>query len=110
MEGGETYEFKIIEKVANWWLKAGILLRFSKSTLDKYRDRANNHDIKSCEYVFSKWIKDDGHEDYPLTWVGLHTLLIDMGKRTVAENLYKVLKRCETNTQRYVDTMYRQIL
>jgi sarcosine oxidase delta subunit len=106
---GETHDFKLIEKVSDKWLKAGMLLRLSKSTLDKYSDKAEKDNIKICEYVFSKWVKRGGHEDYPLTWQGLYTLLIDMGRRTVADKLYKVLKTRETKEDKYVDTMYRVV-
>lgn len=105
---GKTHDFKLIEQVSKRWFKAGMLLHLSKQTLDKYRENAKD-DIESCEYIFSKWIKNNGHKDYPLTWVGLHTLLIDMGRRTAAEKLYRVLKNRETKEEKYVDTMYRVV-
>lgn len=73
-----------------------MLISLSKVTLDKYRDTEENN-TKSCERVFRKWIKNNGHQDYPLTWAGLHTLLIDMGRRTAAEKLFAVLRNDETD-------------
>lgn len=105
-EEGETHNFKLIEQVSERWFKAGMLLGLSKFTLDKYRDKAEN-DIKCCEYVFFKWIKNKGHEEYPLTWSGLRTLLIDMSRRTVADNLNTVLQRRQ---DKKADTAYRVIL
>lgn len=77
--------------------------------LDKCQDQVGNHG-KSCKRVFSKWIKNNGHRDYPLTWAGLHKLLVDMGRSSVAEKLYKVLKYKETKEIKYVDTMYTLVL
>lgn len=96
-EDGESHDFKLLEQVSDGWKKAGMRLNLNKKTLDKYYDKAED-DIKCCEYVFFKWIKNRGHQDYPLSWVGLHKLLVDMGKRTAAEKLYKVLQTSNDNT------------
>lgn len=95
-EEGDTHDFKLIEKVSDRWITAGMRLQFSKNRLDKYRDKSED-DVKRCKYVFSKWIKNHGHQEYPLTWVGLRTLLIDMGRRTVADKLYTVLETKNDN-------------
>ena len=80
-----------------------MLISLSKATLDKYRKEENK--AKRCERVFRKWIKNNGHPDYPLTWAGLHTLLIDMGRRTAAEKLYEILRN-DDETDGEADAMY----
>lgn len=94
-EDGETHNFKLIENVCDRWFSAGFRLSLSKKTLDKYKEKAED-DIKYCEYVFFKWIKIGVHPEYPVTWAGLHTLLIDIGRRTAAEKLSTILKHFET--------------
>lgn len=102
----QYHDFKLLEQVGQRWWKAGMLLSLKPTTLDKYRDRAKN-DFESCQHVFSKWIRSNGHKEYPLTWVGLYTLLVDMGRRTAAEKLYDVLKSTGT---KYVDTLCTVLL
>ena len=86
---GKRHDFKLLELVIDKWQRAATLLAFSK-------DRSGN-DAECCKHIFSKWIKKGGRKEYPLTWVGLHRLLFDMGKRSVAEKLYKVLKYRKIN-------------
>lgn len=99
-EEGKIHNFKLLRQVSDRWWKAGKLLSLSKTILAKYGDKGD--DVKSCEWVFSTWVKSNGHKDYPLTWVGLHNLLVNMGRRTAAEKLYEVLKKKGTD---YVDTL-----
>lgn len=93
-EGG-IHHFNLLDLISERWWKAGILLSING---------------KNCKHVFSKWIKNNGHRDYPLTWAGLHKLLVDMGRNSVAEKLYKVLKYKETKETKYVDTMYTLLI
>lgn len=98
---GKMHDFKLLEQISDRWWKAGMLLSLTKNVLDIFRDKAEDN-VKSCEHVFSTWVSSNGHKDYPLTWAGLHTLLVDMGRRTAAEKLYDVLKKKGTD---YVDTL-----
>lgn len=53
---------------------------------------AKDKDLRCCNRVFSKWINKKGTSTYPLTWMALCTLLIDMEYRDVAEELKEILR------------------
>lgn len=97
---GKIKEFKLTESISDSWQVAAKCLSLKP---DKYR--VENNDVESCENVLSKWIKRNGHKDYPLTWQGLHDLLSDMGRRKAADKLFKALKNSETSENKYYDTM-----
>lgn len=99
---GETREFRLLERISDRWRQIGQLLSLRKDTLDKYREERDS--VERAKRVFAKWIKHNGHQDYPLTWVGLRMLLMKLGRRTVAERLYEVLYI--TGTDNNVDTLY----
>ena len=99
---GETKEFSLLKLISDRWRQIGQLLSLKKDTLDKYHDERSS--VERAKRVFAKWIKHNGHQDYPLTWVGLHMLLMKLSRRTVAERLYEVLYI--TGTDNNVDTLY----
>lgn len=103
-EGEEVKEFKLLENISDRWREAGRLFSVKKASLDKYL-KGTEDDVVRCSRVFSAWIKNNGHKDYPLTWVGLHTLLMKMGRREAAEEMYKVLSI--TGTKNNIDTLYK---
>ena len=103
-EDGKLKEFILFEKISDRWREAGRLLSMKKAILDKF-SKGTDDDVVRCSRVFSAWIKNNGHKDYPLTWVGLHQLLKRMGRREAAEELYRVL--AITGTENNVDTLFK---
>ena len=65
-------------------------LSIDTGTLYEYSNKAENN-TQSCTLVLRNWINSNGHDEYPVTWPGLRKLVTDMGQRTAAEKLQKVL-------------------
>ena len=69
----------------------GCLLGLSSNDLDVITRESMLDCAVSCECVFSRWLDSD-LSSYPPTWRGLHTLLLDIKKVTVANNMREALK------------------
>lgn len=59
--------------------------------LEGYRMKYAHDNKKCCVHVFNQWIQNNGSQNYPLTWEGLHDLLLDIEHATAAEDLKSAL-------------------
>jgi hypothetical protein len=76
----------IAQKVSNKWREIGFLTG-QENFIDGYETKSLKDSTLCCQWVFKKWIDDDGCKDYPITWQGLYDLLCDVGYRGMANKL-----------------------
>lgn len=91
-------ELRIIDQIAPQWREAGILLGFTMPELETLQQTALNESFQCCRHVFSQWIANHGHPQYPLTWNGLHELLVNLHMDALAKQLQEALASKTTGT------------
>lgn len=89
---GKTHKLELFDEICGKWKCIGIRLGLKSDTLDNYEQKSKDN-VERCQNVFTHWINNNGHQDYPLTWDGLHILLCDIGKSSVAETLKEGLEK-----------------
>ena len=88
---GKQGSFELMSQVSAEWRKMGRLLGLSYNDLNVITRESMLDCAVSCECVFSRWL-DSNLSTYPPTWRGLYTLLVDIKKVTVANNMREALK------------------
>ena len=89
---GRQHRLKVIEAVSGKWRKIGLMLGQTLTMLDNYKTKEMNDNTECCQRVFDHWIRNSGHGTrYPLTWEGLHELLMDAEYASEANNLKMAL-------------------
>ncbi len=78
-----------MEQVSSKWTDIVTRLALDHK-LENYRQKNNDNEERLKE-VFSDWINQGGHPEYPLSWAGVFQLLRDVGMSTPAENMQKAL-------------------
>ena len=95
MEAGTR--FRLSDKILAKWDIIGETLGLDHDTIEAINDDERRAE-KKLRRVLSKWFDNAGalpnHQDYPLTWDGLRTLLVDIQKKEVAEQFFEFLSTC----------------
>ena len=89
---GQKRSLKIIEKVSADWQTLGILLGVNMPMLQNFRRMGGDDSIQCCRHVFYQWLENSSNSEYSATWMGVHTVLNDVGQGTTAEELKQALE------------------
>ena len=86
-EKGQEQQFSLVNEVSSKWYDFGMLLGFSLNQLDVWNTQHAADANKCWIRVMDQWLSKGGSLDYPATWVGLCSLLKDMGFSNIAQKL-----------------------
>ena len=89
---GQSKEIRIIEESSHKWRTMGNLLGIPSAKLTSYETARLNRNEACCEDVLLYWLSGRGSQEYPVTWNGFHTLLMDTKLATLAEKLSQALQ------------------
>lgn len=103
-----TKTFSLRDKISGSWRKIGDQLGMESNTLN-YIDHKNYTAADKFGKVINRWKEDasalPGKIDYPYTWEGLRTMLVDIEMEQVAVDFFEFLKTlqldCQTHTNIY---------
>ena len=87
---GQERRLKILEQISAEWDTVGLLLGQTMPMLQSYRTFTQDN-VQCCRHVFYQWLKNSTHSEYPPTWEGVRTLLVDVGHKKTAEELKKAI-------------------
>ena len=87
-ESGVKQQLKIVKAISGKWREVAALLGLTVSQMDGIQQQSFMDPEQCCLRVFDHWIISNGEfTDYPITWSGLHKLLLDVGLSALAEQL-----------------------
>ena len=88
-------KFRLSDKIMTKWETIGSRLGIEGDTLEAINSDHGRSESK-LRKVFGIWMDNAGglpnHQEYPLTWKGLKTLLEDIDKVEVANEYFKFLE------------------
>ena len=93
---------RLLQCLAPKWRKVGGILGLHRAVIQTIENPGSGRDPEDCiRQVFMKWLDDapqmPNHRQYPLTWRGLHNLLLDSDNAEAAGEL-KVALSSQFNT------------
>ena len=105
---------RLLQHLAPQWKKVGEILGIRETEIETIENSGSGRDPKDCiRRVFANWLNNasqlSNYRQYPLTWRGLHNLLLDSDNGEAADELrialssqfnsvqgtYEVSSKCE---------------
>jgi hypothetical protein len=88
---GRVHYFRLIDRVSSKWREFGYLFGQNGNQMDAVEDEYRGK-VRQCWCaVMKEWLKKGGTAEYPITWRGLLTVLVDLEYIEEARELQEVL-------------------
>ena len=88
---GHQLNFRLINITSSRWREFGNLFGREENELENVREECFGKANRCWCKVMNQWLKNDGTPEYPATWRGVLTVLVDLEYSEVARELQKVL-------------------
>ena len=88
---GHQLNFRLINVISSRWREFGYLFGREENELENLREECFGKANRCWCKVMNQWLENDGTPEYPPTWRGLLTVLVDLEYSEVARELQRVL-------------------
>ena len=94
---GEHHNFHLVTRASKYWKRIGLRLGYSTADLKTIEDDQGGNDQLCWCYLMEKWLCSNQQAQktpsYPVSWKGLHSMLIDAEASDVAKCLRVAVTR-----------------
>ena len=88
---GHQLNFRLINVTSSKWREFGYLFGREENELENLREECFGKANRCWCKVMNQWLENDGTPEYPATWRGVLTVLVDLEYSEVARELQRVL-------------------
>ena len=88
---GHQLNFRLINIISSRWREFGYLFGREENELENLREECFGKANRCWCKVMNQWLENDGTPEYPATWRGVLTVLVDLQYSEVARELQRVL-------------------
>lgn len=108
---GKEKTFRLVDKVSSGWRDFGNMLGLTMNQLEAWEmDQCCKNSSALWRKVMNYWLTKGQTLDYPATWDGLNSLLLDLSYTEIARELKDVLRLVVQSSQSLLKPKYQKFL
>ena len=95
---GRVQTFRLIDEVSSKWRDFGSIIGLQNNLLVAWEEQFLRNSARCWCEVMTQWVIGGQRCEYPVSWVGLYTMLDDVSCHEVSKRLQKAVASAETVT------------